>query len=93
MREVDFGRDALPCTRRGTRVGRALRAVGELPAYLLGFVFLERAGVGLAYTNAELVQHVENLPAFDFQLSRKIVDSNLTHPPLFKMLPKAVSCS
>ena len=46
---------------------------------------LQRTGVGLAGGQAELRQYVENLPALDFHLAREIVDSNLTHPPLFKL--------
>jgi hypothetical protein len=41
--------------------------------------------VGLAGSQAELRQYVKNLPALDFHLACEIVDSNLTHPPLFKM--------
>jgi hypothetical protein len=41
--------------------------------------------VGFAGAQAELRQYVKNLSALDFHLAREIVDSNLTHPPLFKM--------
>jgi hypothetical protein len=41
--------------------------------------------VGLSGGQAELCQYVENLPALDFHLAREIIDTNLTHPPLFKM--------
>jgi hypothetical protein len=41
--------------------------------------------VGLAGSQAELCQYVENLTALDLHLARKIVNSNLTHPPLFNM--------
>jgi hypothetical protein len=40
--------------------------------------------MGLASGQTELCQYVKNLPALDFHLAREIVDSNLTHPPLFK---------
>jgi hypothetical protein len=60
------------------------RAMIELRAHLLGFIFLERAGVGFTRSQAKLRQHVKNLAALDFQLSREIIDSNLTHPPLFR---------
>jgi hypothetical protein len=39
----------------------------------------------LSRGQAELRQYVKNLPALDFHLAREIVDSNLTHPPLFKL--------
>jgi hypothetical protein len=41
--------------------------------------------VGLAGSQAKLRQYVKNLPALDFHLAREIVDSNLTHPPLFRL--------
>jgi hypothetical protein len=41
--------------------------------------------VGLACAQAELRQYVKNLTALDFHLAREIVDSNLTHPPLFEI--------
>ena len=46
---------------------------------------LQGTGVGLAAAQAEFRQYVKNLPALDFHLAREIVDTNLTHPPLFKM--------
>src|ERR1039458_9658875 len=41
--------------------------------------------MGLAAGQAEFRQYVKNLPTLDFHLAREIVDSNLTHPPLFKI--------
>jgi hypothetical protein len=52
---------------------------------LVGLMVFDRAGVGLAFTQAEFSQHVKNLTALDFHLSREIVNSNLAHPPLFRM--------
>jgi hypothetical protein len=52
-------------------------------ANLVGLIVLQRTGVGLAGSQAKLRQYVENLPALDFHLACKIVNSNLTHPPLF----------
>jgi hypothetical protein len=54
-------------------------------ANLVGLIVLKRTGVGLSGGQAELCQYVENLPALDFHLAREIIDTNLTHPPLFKM--------
>jgi hypothetical protein len=41
--------------------------------------------MGLARGQAKLRQYVKNLPTLDFHLAREIVDTNLTHPPLFKL--------
>jgi hypothetical protein len=54
-------------------------------ANLVGLIVLQRTGVGLAGSQAELCQYIKNLPALDFHLAREIVDTNLTHPPLFKI--------
>jgi hypothetical protein len=43
--------------------------------------------MGLAFSKAERLQGIQNLLAFDFQLTRQIVNSNLAHPPLFVVLP------
>jgi hypothetical protein len=40
--------------------------------------------MGLAAGQAEFRQYVKNLPALDFHLACEIVDTNLTHPPLFE---------
>jgi hypothetical protein len=69
------------------------RAMIELRAHLLGFIFFQRAGVGFTRSQAKLRQHVKNLAALDFQLSREIIDSNLTHPPLFRNAAQSPSCS
>jgi hypothetical protein len=82
MGEIDFGGNGLRSARG--RVTRCAGAIVELRPYLFGLILIERAGVGLACADAELCQYLKNLAALDFQLSREIVDSNLTHPPLFK---------
>jgi hypothetical protein len=95
MREIDFGRKALR-SARGLRacVASRSRSALKMRANLLRFVFLQRTGMGLAGGQAELRQYVKNLPALDFHLAREIVDSNLTHPPLFKWCyPKTSSRS
>jgi hypothetical protein len=84
VREIDFWRDALRGTcSRGTSV--TARSAVQMHANLLRLVILQRTGVGLAVRQAELRQYVKNLPALDFHLACEIVDSNLTHPPLFKL--------
>jgi hypothetical protein len=86
MGEIDLGLNAL----RGARGPRASldgrpRGALKLRANLFRLVFLQRTGVGLAAGQAKLRQYVKNLPTLDFHLACEIVDSNLTHPPLFKM--------
>jgi len=83
--EIDFGLNALGRTRRGAAATGRSAALVELRANSVGFVHLNGTGVGLALAQAELHQYVKNLTALDFQLSREIVDSNLAHPPLFKI--------
>ncbi len=94
MREINLGRNAL----RGARGLRSCQARGprstlKMRANLVGLIVLQRTGVGLAGSQAEFRQNIENLPALDFHLAREIVDTNLTHPPLFKLFSKAVSRS
>jgi hypothetical protein len=60
-----------------------LGAPAEMRADLFGLVFLQRTGVGLALGQTEFRQNIKNLPTLDFHLTCKIVNSNLTHPPLF----------
>jgi hypothetical protein len=86
MRKIDFGCYGLGAARRSAaRVARRFRSTLKLSANLFGLMILNRAGVGLAFTQAEFSQHVKNLTALDFHLSREIVNSNLAHPPLFRM--------
>jgi hypothetical protein len=66
---------------------RTLAAL-NVRAHLFRLIAFERARVSFAGAQAKLRQHVKNLPALDFHLAREIVDSNLTHPPLFNVLPK-----
>ena len=67
------------------RLGPAIK----MNANLFRLVILQRTGVGLAAVQAELHQYVKNLTALDFHLAREIVDSNLTHPPLFKCVTQS----
>jgi hypothetical protein len=104
VREINLGRNALRGAR-GLRAGalRTPRATLKMCAHLLCFVGLQRTGMGLAGGQAELCQYVKNPSALDFHLAREIVDSNLTHPPLFKFcqpyalsrswLPHGIGCS
>jgi 5-formyltetrahydrofolate cyclo-ligase len=70
------------------------RSTLKVRANLVGLIVFQRTGVRLAAGQAEFGQYIKNLTALDFHLAREIVDSNLTHPPLFKMCyPKPVSRS
>jgi hypothetical protein len=57
----------------------------EMRAYLLGFVIFNRTRVSFALTHAKFREDIENLATLDFQLAREIVNSNLAHPPLFRL--------
>jgi hypothetical protein len=63
----------------------ALRFPHKVRTNLLSLVKLQRAGVRLARRNADSWKNVENCPRLYFQLFREIVDTNLTHPPLFNV--------
>jgi len=60
-----------------------------MPTHTLSFTRLDGTRVGLAFCQAHRFQSIENLFTLDFQLARQIVNSNLTHPPLFVVLPCA----
>jgi hypothetical protein len=87
VRKIDLGDNGF----RGVAAGRraCMRAVPRFPrkvrTNLLSLVQLQRTGVRLACRNAELRKNVENRSRLYFQLFREIVDTNLTHPPLFKI--------
>ena len=57
----------------------------EMRANLVCFVLLDRTRVCLAFTQTEFPEHIQNLTTLDFHLAREIVNSNLAHPPLFRM--------
>jgi hypothetical protein len=86
VREINLGRNRLRGARgcRTALSGRGLAAL-KLRANLVRLIVFQRTGMGLAAGQAEFRQYIENLPALDFHLAREIVDSNLTHPPLFKL--------
>ena len=52
----------------------------------LGLILFDGAGVGFAFPQIHCLQRVQNLPALHLKLACQIVDSNLTHPPLFVVL-------
>jgi hypothetical protein len=63
----------------------SLAAMLEVRADLVSLVILDRTGVGLPLSQAEFTEYVKNLTALDFHLTCEIVNSNLAHPPLFRM--------
>jgi hypothetical protein len=86
MGKINLGLNALRGARGpGASLDGRPRGALKLGANLLCLVFLQRTGVGLAAGQAKLRQYIKNLPTLDFHLACEIVDSNLTHPPLFKM--------
>ena len=87
VRKIDLGHYGLRAvtTRRRPRVRGALRVPHKVRTNLLSLVKLQRAGVRLARRNADSWKNVENRPRLYFQLFREIVNTNLTHPPLFNV--------
>jgi hypothetical protein len=76
------GRDFLDRGGRPVAVsgrGRCQGLAVIIAAQLIGFIFVDRAGVGNLFSNPELVQLVDDLARLDFQLPRQLIDSNLTH--------------
>ncbi len=55
-------------------------------AHALSLTGFNGARVSLAFGQAQGLQRVQNLLAFYFQFACQIVNSNLTHPPLFVVL-------
>src|ERR1035438_5353679 len=62
-----------------------MRFTTVVPAQLIGFVFVDRAGVGDFFGNAKFVQLVDDLARLHFQLPRQLIDSNLTHIEAFRL--------
>jgi hypothetical protein len=84
VRQINFGLDFFFATKRTrTRLAgrrRTFRRGADIHPYLLRFVLFERTGVCLFLRHSDHRQRVENRLTLNFQLSGKIVDSNLTHP-------------
>jgi hypothetical protein len=66
-------------------MARCARSMLELRANLLSFMLVYRTRVCLTFTQTEFREYVKNLATLDFHLTREIVNSNLAHPPLFRM--------
>jgi hypothetical protein len=84
VRQIDLGLDLFfAATRARTRLAgcrRTLRRGAEVYAYLLRFVLFQRTGVRFLFSHSDQRKRIENSFALYFQLSGKIVNSNLTHP-------------
>jgi hypothetical protein len=86
MGQVNFGLDAI---RFGATLARRSRRTwtlsgrAEVRSNFVGFVVFQRTGMRLLLCDANFRQHIENGFAFYFQLPGQVVNSNLTHPPLF----------
>ena len=82
--EVNLWLNSLRRARR--RAGLAgTRGALKLSTNFVRLVIFQRTRVSLTLGQAQLHQYVKDLTALDFHLACEIVDSNLTHPPLFKM--------
>ena len=55
------------------------RIEAEMPPDIVGQIIVERTGMGLLVVNAQFGQEVDDLAGFDLQLSRELVDADLTH--------------
>jgi hypothetical protein len=84
VRQINFGFDFFFAAKRTrtrlARRGRTFRRGTEIYAYFLRFVLFQRTGVRFLFCHSDQRKRIENGFALDFQLSGKIVDSNLTHP-------------
>ncbi len=85
VRQIDLGDDGwLAVARRRSAGMRGMaRFLDKMRTHLFCFLRLQRAGVRLASSHAKFRKNVENRARLNFQLFREIVDTNLTHPPLF----------
>lgn len=95
VREINLCLEAAVILRLAgaRRLGGTLHAgTAQGTAHLIRLEVFERTGVRLLLGDARLCQHIQNSFALDFQLSRQIVDSNLTHPPLCATRSAKSSC-
>jgi hypothetical protein len=84
MRQINFGLNALRGAER-SGVCRGAHAFAKMRADLFSLMLFNRARVSLALAQPQFRQDIKNLPALDFHLACEIVDSNLAHPPLFRI--------
>jgi hypothetical protein len=79
--EINLGFDAgIRLHARRLAPGRAaLRFAAEVGPHSLGFFHTDRAGMRLLLRHSNHGQHIQHCPAFHFQFSGQIVNSNLLH--------------
>jgi len=84
VRQINFSLDFFfavkPARTRFAGRGRTFRRGADIHTYFLGFVLFQRTGVRLFLGHSDQRKRIEYGFALDFQLSGKIVNSNLTHP-------------
>jgi hypothetical protein len=83
VRQVDLGLDFFFAAQRTRAAGRrrlCVRRATDVGSDLIRFVVFDRAGMRLLLGHSDLRQRIQNGLALDFQFSREIVNSNLTHP-------------
>jgi hypothetical protein len=87
VRQIDLGDNSFSAmaARCGAGMRRVLRFPRKVRTNLLSLVQLQRTGVRLASRYADFRKNLENRARLYFQLFREIIDSNLTHPPLFNL--------
>jgi hypothetical protein len=51
----------------------------KIPPQFLGVVVVNRAGMGQRLGDPELMQFIDDLTRLHFELSRQLIDSDLTH--------------
>ncbi len=83
VRQVDLGFDFFFAAQRTRGFRRGSLRIGlasNMSPDLVCFVVLDRTGMRLLLSHSDKRKRVENGLALDFQFSREIVNSNLTHP-------------
>lgn len=85
--QVNLWCNCLRSARRRSAAGvaRPTRSMLEVCANFVSFMFLDRTRMSLPLTHAEFREYIKNLATLDFHFAREIVNSNLAHPPLFRM--------
>jgi hypothetical protein len=80
--KVDLGTIVLLGARCGRRSGPG--AAFEVPTHLFGLAGFDGTRMGLAFGESQISQSIEDLFTLDFQLTRQIVNSNLTQSASFR---------
>jgi hypothetical protein len=90
-RRIRGGRGRFVMIFRGAvrlRFGLQIRRIESVqPAQLDGDVLVDRAGVRLLLGYAQFGEPIENLVSLNFQLTRQLIDANLSHRKSNQFLP------